>query len=87
MRCPRCQGSILRQWDEAFCLACGHRVYEPDREAYDFVEEPIHTLRALASPGSTVCKDCGGIKRSPNPRCKRCDRKRNARMKAGGKSQ
>lgn len=26
MRCRRCGGAVLRSWDEAACLMCGHQV-------------------------------------------------------------
>lgn len=33
-RCPRCRGSLVREWDAVLCLACGH---DPETAAPDLV--------------------------------------------------
>lgn len=41
MICPRCRSSsILRNHDTIACLACGHALVEPGRQAWDAASAP-----------------------------------------------
>ena len=56
MRCPRCQGLIVNEYEEERCLNCGYRTdfvpaerspYSPYR---DIVDQPTVLSRPLTSP-------------------------------------
>lgn len=34
--CPRCNGAIVIRWDESVCINCGHVVYDPSLDGYQY---------------------------------------------------